>query len=245
MKDYNAFTHSVRFLNIASQPGSAAGSTAQSEVKPAATPAQASAHLAEGMRDGIYVGFQRAVYSLHIEHRFLHFFPDAWVMLGVPKAGLDGFDLQTYVGNLQDKSLVGHYRVYGSRVDIIWLDSPDHRESHDLDESAPDIHGPYYISSCGHCTGTKFDGTYAWGESTLQFLPDGTFVDRGCIDQVLTIELNHPRFGTGTYRVGNYSLTLNYADGRRITKSFVIGKNAQWIAISEIVLHHPGYQPMP
>jgi hypothetical protein len=61
----------------------------------------------------------------------------------------------------------------------------------------------------------------------------------------LTIELNHPRFGTGTYRVGNYSLTLNYADGRRITKSFVIGKNEQWIAISEIVLHHPGYQPMP
>ena len=158
---------------------------------------------------------------------------------------LDEFDFQAYRDSLRDKSLVGHYRVYGSRVDIIWSDSPDDREFHDLDESARDIHGLYYVASCVNCKGTKLDRAYQWEQSTLQFLPDGTFVDRGCIDQVLSIELNRPRFGSGTYRVGNYSLTLNYTDGRRLKKSFVIGKNADWIAISEITLHPPGYQPMP
>lgn len=239
MQDYNAFFHSVRFVNPPVIP-------APSEIKSmTAAPPPQPAILAEGMRNGIYVGLQRAVYSFHIEHRFLYFYPDGWAMLGMPKEGLDDFDFQAYRNALRDKSLIGHYRVYGNRVDIIWLDSPDHRESHDLDESAPDIHGPYYVSSCGNCKGKKFDGTYQWEQSTLQFLSDGTFVDRGCIDQVLTIELNHPRFGTGTYRIGNYSLTLNYADGRRLTKSFVMGKNAAWLAISEIMLHPLGYRPMP
>jgi hypothetical protein len=236
-----AFTlyHSVRFVN-------AAVSAPPSEVKSTAVaPPPGPGNLQEGMRNGVYVGLQRAVYSFHIEHRFLYFFPDGWVMLGLPREGLDDFDFQAYRDTLRDKSLIGHYRVYGNRVDIIWSDSPDDREFHDLDESARDIHGLYYVPSCGTCKGTKLDSTYQWEQSTLQFRPDGTFVDRGCIDQVLTIDLTHPRFGGGTYRIGNYSLTLNYTDGHRLTKSFVIGKNAAWIAISEIMLHPLGYQPMP
>ena len=201
--------------------------------------------LPEGMRNGVYVGFQRAAYGLHTEHRFLHFYPDGWVMLGVPEEGLDRFDFAAFRTNPQNKALVGHYRVYGNRVDIIWLDSPDHRESHDLDESGVDMHGPFYVPSCASCGGTTFSGTYQWGESLLQFMPDGSFVDRGCIDRVLTIDLNHPRMGAGRYSVGNYSLTLNYTDGRRIQKSLVIGRNTQWIAISEIVVHSPGYEPLP
>lgn len=224
------------------------GADSRESVGPPSTPSEqvrsGQTTLAPGMRDGVYVGFQRAAYSLHMEHRFLHLFPDGWVMLGIPEQGLDGFDFQSYRIQEQNKPFVGHYKVYGNRLDIIWLDSSDHRESHDLDDSSPDIHGPYYIPGCSVCNGTRFAGVYEWG-GTLQFLPDGTFVDRGCIDQVLTIDLNHPRLGAGTYTVGNYSLTLNYQDGRYLRRSLVIGKNAEWIAISEIVLHRPGYQPMP
>ncbi len=209
--------------------------------------AQAAApKLSDGMRDGIYVGFHRVRYSARADYRFLMLFPDGWVIRTVPEQGLDNFNLPGFLSHPQlDRSLVGHYRVYGHRLDIIWSESPDDRESDELDESGSDIHGyDLYTPACSHCS--NFSGTYRWGDSTLQFLPDGTFVDRGgCVDQVLTFDLNHPRSGTGTYHLGNYSVTLNYADGRHVTRSFLRGRKSEWIAISEIVLHPPDYQPMP
>lgn len=206
------------------------------------------AKLAEGMRNGVYVGFYRYRYSSRANYRFLVLFPDGWIMLGVPEQGLDGFNFQNYLNQPgRDRALTGHYRVYGTRLDIIWQDSPDHRESVNLDEGSGDIHGlNLYTPACGKCGEGGFAGTYRWGEATLQLLPNGSFIDRGgFIDQLLTLDLNHPRSGTGTYTIGDYSVTLNYSDGRHITKSFLRGKNAEWIAISEIVVHPPGYEPLP
>src|SRR5262249_27007036 len=135
-------------------------------------PGAFQAKLSEGMRNGVYVGFNRYHYSSRASYRFLVLFPDGWVMVGVPEQGLDGFSLQNYLNQPgRDLALTGHYRVYGNRLDLIWQDSPDHRESVDLEENGGDIHGlNLYTPACGRCRGTTFAGTYRWGESTLQFL---------------------------------------------------------------------------
>ncbi len=56
-------------------------------------------------------------------------------------------------------------------------------------------------------------------ESFITFMPDGTFIDGGVLDpgnQSYLLTMTHGRFrnGSGTYRLRNHTISLQYRDGR-------------------------------
>ena len=215
------------------------------------TPHHPSGPLPPGALDGAYVGLRGAVYETRLEHDFLVFYPDGTVTRHFPEEGLDGFDVTAWRRSEQDNSLVGRYRARGDQIDIIWDDSPDDRWSIRRDEHAADIHGVHvYIPLC-RCNGVRLAGTYVWGSNTLQFFPDGTFADNGVVEALLSINVEHPRFGRGTYTLQNNSVTLTYSDGRRIKRSFAApavqerSQHFDWIVIDQITLYRQGYRPAP
>lgn len=73
--------------------------------------------------------------------------------------------------------------------------------------------------------GTRWDGTYAFEEGSITFGKDGRFRDHGAV-KILEHGLYHlystgGKPGEGTYEVKNYTLVLNYSDGRRFTTAYL------------------------
>ena len=78
--------------------------------------------------------------------------------------------------------------------------------------------------------GARFNGTYVMSEAygkipAISFTTDGRFTDNGAI-RTLSHEYNdciNPGFqpGSGTYEVKDYTITFNYADGRKIKIAFM------------------------
>lgn len=212
------------------------------------------AALAPGMLDGVYVGLQSSHMFGSIDHRFLIFYADGWVMDGMPEDGLDGFNFSAYARDPHHRGQIGRYRADGALVSIVWQDSPANREFVQRDERAADLRGPsVYIPLC-RCNGTRFAGAYEWDNGTLQFALDGTFVDRGVIDQLVTAWgfFNHPRVRRGTYAIQNNTLFLAYSDGQRFKTSFAApaaqlsNQTFTWISVFSFqTLYRQGYQPTP
>ncbi len=92
---------------------------------------------------------------------------------------------------------------------------------------------------CVPVDGLKLEGTWGpypnWSKEAhysepgckrlISFKKDGTFTDRGAFVSNTNNPNEHPDRapGNGTYSISNYTLTLNYADGRTIHKAFVGG----------------------
>lgn len=90
---------------------------------------------------------------------------------------------------------------------------------------------------CESVDGLKLNGVWGWTPDTarpqdntlthaIRFSKNGQFTDYG----IFTIDLNEPDMdpqdapGSGTYQIRDFSLILNYSDGRVIQKSFSIYK---------------------
>jgi hypothetical protein len=207
-----------------------------------------------GMLDGVYVALAFGEVYRKLEHRYLRFFPDGTVARGLPDEGFDGFNLAAFAAR-SAPSLVGRYRADGKRIEIIWNDSPNNRWSVQRDEEGSAPRGvDSYVPAC-RCTGAKFSGVYDWGRNSIQFFPNGNFVDRGVADSMLFFRdsnMERPRVGQGVYSIRDYTLTLDYGGGRVLRKGFgapAVQEKAQtfdWIAITGIhTLYRQGFKPAP
>ena len=55
----------------------------------------------------------------------------------------------------------------------------------------------------------------------IEFSPDGHFAENGMLS-LLAYEGSNAASGRGTYSIDNYTLRLNYSDGRKISFSFFV-----------------------
>jgi hypothetical protein len=89
------------------------------------------------------------------------------------------------------------------------------------------------------CNGIRFAGVYAWGNLMVQFSPDGTFIDRGALDNIVMKNFGAPRGGQGQYALRLNTLYLSYSDGRQARVSFAAPAEQEntgsfdWIALNQ------------
>jgi len=219
----------------ASQPSSTTNNGGSGETPTAKNP---STHaLPPGMMDGVYVGlrYQTATYHISpsVDYNFLIFSPNGVVSQNFPQEGLDGGGVR----NQPAWSSVGQYRVNGNRVEIEWQRPAADHWSVTRNDSGADPQTDHYIPIC-RCNGARFSGTYLYGRNSVQFLPDGRFVDYGALDFMQTL-MGNRGIGRGTYRIQNYTIYLAYDDGRQLRKSFAVPAveeghpNFRWILIAQ------------
>ncbi len=90
--------------------------------------------------------------------------------------------------------------------------------------------------------GWSASGNYPYGandaQPMIEFSADGKFVDKGAFVLNFTMPDQYPERapGNGSYEIKNFTLILNYSDGRKITKSFSGVFNNKVTATSELVL---------
>ena len=103
------------------------------------------------------------------------------------------------------------------------------------------------------CTGKRFSGTYIWGQPAagqyLQFFADGTFLDHGVRDQLISPSpfYLHPRMLRGTYSIQSQTMIFSFTDGHRGTRTFMAPKAEEnemmfdWIGLGWQQLYEQNY----
>ena len=254
-------------LEPAAAPGAAPG-PATNGAPPLTNPApgesmtsvdEGAPNVPPGMLAGVYVS--TASSDLRPSNTQFLFYPDGFVMNGVPQEGMLTFDFNHYrMENNPDHNWVGRYKAEGDTIQILWINQF-------TDPAKPDIilrnetsaHPPLSIGSrtfipmC-RCTGKVLSGTYRWGapgaDQYIQFLPNGTFIDHRVTDQLIVPSrfYDHPRIQNGTYQIARQTLILTFADGHRGTRTFLAPKVQQdnstfdWISLGIHMLFEENYR---
>jgi hypothetical protein len=213
LNDLEALEHSLQFANV---PGAEHQSRAVTQAGTA------------GGLDGLYIGYRMRgatpYESTHFE--YLVFFPDGNVIRTLPWEGLEHFDFAATVKS--SREYCGRYTVSGGRVTMHWGDNSIETAARATDHL--EISGDSYFP-VSSADGLTLNGVYRREGQDLarygiRFTPDGRFAENGMLPLVaysLTSEKNISQApGAGTYRIGKNTLTLSYADGRRIALSFFV-----------------------
>lgn len=211
--------------------------------------------LPPGMLEGIYMGYE--IHGGHAGLKRLHFSPDGWVVKDILEEGMIGFDFTAYRKKPDtNRSWVGRYRLDGDQITILWQDYNDDRQVISRNETSPKPGIDVYVPMC-RCTGLKFSGRYNFGLTGsgqyIQFMPDGTFLDRGVLDQMLVPNpyFEHPRTQRGTYTIQSQTVIFTFADGRRGMRTFYAPKAQEraklfdFIGLGWQVLYESHYQNEP
>jgi hypothetical protein len=176
---------------------------------------------------GVYAGFFRGYgpgSSGVFELRAFVFYPDGTGMY-LPEVGLDGFDFQTAIRSGMDPLNYGTYEYHEDGRMRFTSQSGPYRDM-EIDVAATEP-GLKFARVC-RCTGAHFSGAYYWGDRNMAiaFAPDGRFLDRGAMHDAFQFAFpNNPGAtnpGAGTYRIVDYTIYLDYSDGRRMRFSFVV-----------------------
>jgi hypothetical protein len=199
-------------------------------------PAADTPHAAPaGMLQGVYVCTAGA--DARPTNKQFIFYPDGYMMYGLPQEGMLDFDFDHY-RSLDNKNhnMVGRYRVNGKTVKIVWqgqFGDPANPAAIEINDTSAhpkvDLGTEIFIPMCS-CTGKKFSGTYRWGapaaDQYIQFFPDGTFLDHRALDQLIvpTQFYEHPRIQRGTYSIQRQTIIFNFADGHRGARTFLAPK---------------------
>ena len=162
------------------------------------------------------------------------FFPNGDYFPYFPEGGFWNFDLkrsgQSWGKATHQGNTIAARSSYGN-IDFV-KKGPEHMES------------PNYTSNtwykCRSVDGLRLEGAYTPDldvyNKTTGFLPapekrpiiffkkDGTFINEGLSYANVTRSPDYA-LGSGTYQIKNFSLILNYADGRRVQVGFVGIKN--------------------
>ena len=209
--------------------------------------------------DGIYVALDVAFQKI----RRLNFSSDGWVVKDIPQETMIGFNFTAYRNDRNtNRNFVGRYQVAGDKIAIDWQDFrgpafPPTREvvRHDEVSAHPvsPVEWDTFIPMC-RCTGKRFAGRYIWGNraagQSLEFFPDGTFLDHGVTDQMIIPSpfYLHPRMLRGTYSIQSQTMIFNFADGRRGTRTFIAPKAEEndpgfdWIGLGWQQLYEQNYE---
>lgn len=169
-----------------------------------------AAEKAENSVAGLYITKELAggyrpynTLGVHFQDSYEYLFPDGTYYNGFIPQGYDEFDT-TALG----KS--GRYSVQGDQVTF-----------HQYSSGKEYTYKPKGRQP--NCDGLTLSGTYelhALRNTGITFTPDGRFVDRGAMPQILNLfdsRLDSPartlRPGPGTYSIKNHTITLRYAHG--------------------------------
>lgn len=175
---------------------------------------------------GVYAGFfmGHGIGSSGFEMNAFVFYPDGRAMY-LPEKGLDGYDLAAHIRAGLDGLMYGTYEYHeDGRLTYTAHNGVGRDMIVDVSASEP---GLKFARVC-ECNGTFFDGAYYWGskQKALKLHPDGRFIDRGAMQDAFEYSFpNQPGLtnpGEGTYRIANYTIFLNYSDGRKVRHSFVV-----------------------
>lgn len=212
-------------------------------------------NLPAGALEGIYMGYE--IHGGHAGLKRLHFNPDGWVVKDILQEGMIGFNFTAYRNSPDtNRSWVGRYRLDGDQIIILWQDYTDDRQVIKRNETSPKPGIDVYVPMC-RCTGLKFSGKYNFGLASsgqyIQFMPDGTFLDHGVLDQMLVPNpyFEHPRTQRGTYTIQSQTIIFTFADGRRGMRTFYAPKAQQqarlfdFIGLGWHVLYEDHYQNEP
>lgn len=212
-------------------------------------------NLPAGALEGIYLGY--AISGGHAGLKRLHFHPDGWVVKDVPQEGMIGFDFTAYRNSRDtNRSWVGRYRLEGDQINILWQDYTDDRQVIKRNETSAKPGIDIYIPMC-RCAGLKFSGKYNFGLVSsgqyMQFMPDGTFLDHGVLDQMLVPNpyFDRPRTQRGTYTIQSQTILFTFADGRRGMRTFYAPKAQEqarlfdFIGLGWHILYEDHYQNEP
>lgn len=253
------FQHFLGNLSFGSDlPGSKipANSGAAGAANPGTT--ETPPTLPPGTLQGVYVCMASA--DGRPSNKQFIFYPDGFMMNGIPAEGMLGFDFNHYRGeDNPTKNWFGRYRVDGDKVKIVWQNEftdPTNPAVIKLSEKSAhpawEVGWDTFIPMC-RCTGKRFSGKYLWGlpvaDQYLQFFADGTFIDHRVTDQLLVNNAfyEHPRIQRGTYSIQSQTMIFNFADGHHGTRTFVAPKAQEndatfdWIGLGWQQLFEEGY----
>jgi hypothetical protein len=200
------FEHSLQFANHPAAPA------------PASAPAQGTG----GGVNGLYVGHKmRGLIGLETHFEYLVFFRDGNVIRYLPEEGLGKFDFRIAVRSSRD--YCGRYGLRNNRISIMW--GNDQAETATYAGKSFKIGGDSYFPA-PDVTGLKLSGIYRregadMAQYFIRFTPDGRFAENGMLSP-LAYSGSNTSPGRGTYSIDDYTLHLNYADGRRVPLSFFI-----------------------
>ncbi len=182
---------------------------------------EAKAGVPGGLQ-GLYIGYKmRGMTGLRTHFEYLVFVSDGNVVRYLPEQGLDNFNFRDALRTSRD--YCGRYRMNGKQITITWADNTTETGAHE--GTALKIEGDSYVP-VPSSDGLKLNGAYHQEGSgaapyVIRFSPDGRFSDNGMLNLV-NYQNDTQKGGHGTYRIGNNTITLSYADGRKVPLSFFI-----------------------
>ncbi|MEW6732657.1 MAG: hypothetical protein AB1489_15115 [Acidobacteriota bacterium] len=181
------------------------------------------------------------LFETRVVQTYYLFFPDGRLYNGLPKGGsIDNFDFDA--ASKSSPNICGYYRIEGNKIAINWLaeraaQSLEFQRIKDgitinkvrYDEvkryNGPII-GTYSISNYFNLSGGVATGS-ASSTIFITFGSDGRFTEQGFANSGVatansrtTTNINSR--GSGTYQISNYTLQLNYDDGRKENCTFFV-----------------------
>jgi hypothetical protein len=163
---------------------------------------------------------------------FIILFPDGYALGALPPQGMDGFNLQAYMQQMgRSPNAIARYQMFPDHIELAY-------SNFTRSYSLPGGGAGSVIPLC-QCNGIRFAGVYAWGNLMVQFSPDGTFIDRGALDNIVMKNFGAPRGGQGQYALRLNTLYLSYSDGRQARVSFAAPAEQEntgsfdWIALNQ------------
>jgi len=182
--------------------------------------------------------------------RYVIFYEDGTFCFNLPRDGFIGFDKAKDKIEKQDRNIWGTYTFNGSTG--TW--KYDYSSAGSAAEITLEADGGLNLGSayskfyrCNSVNGYRFDGSYTSFSDTsdpflsepgekpiIRFKSDGTFVDEGLFSLVYYLGNDDDTEktlapGSGTYELKDFTLILNYSDGRKRQTSFTfsIGPNSK------------------
>jgi hypothetical protein len=200
------------------------------EVAPAAsTPALPSGNRLDGVYGGYKYNYTTVLGAVQrtVVNDYFSFFPDGNVYHGLPQGGLAGFNMARECQ--REPIFCGTYQMSGDRI-MILLNRGTYRQAGSrtagglhIEDRDYTLQGDPAKSAAHGLEGVFVRADARPGENlatkSIRFTRDGQFIDQGIVLAVTNSEIinGNPRFerpaGTGTYRLGPYTLLLRYADG--------------------------------
>ncbi len=212
-----------------------------------------------GMLAGVYVSTVDS--NLRPANSQYIFYPDGFVMNGIPPEGMLAFDFNHYhQENNPERNWVGRYKVEGDIIQILWINQftdpakPDIILRNETSAHPPVSPGPRIFIPMCRCTGKQLSGVYHWNAGTadqyIQFFPNGTFIDHGVTDQLIVPSrfYDHPRIQNGTYQIARQTIIFAFADGHRATRTFLApkvqegGPTFDWISLGRHMFFEERYR---
>lgn len=164
------------------------------------------------------------------------FFSDGTYSQGIPFTGLYNLDIaqsqQDEKDNKPTGARWGRYTVSGNTISVHHNTITNDKTITIINANQIKDHNDTFYK-CESVDGLKLNGIWGWTPTTalpqentlthaIQFSKNGQFTDYG----MFAIDLNEPDMnpqdapGSGTYQIRDFSLILNYSDGRVVQKSF-------------------------